>query len=151
VLIAVPLAIVAVGTFALSLRHVLFMATHSPNETFLIETLRNAPGEVLTARHGLAVMLAGKEPIAGDPIGIASITLGGRWDPNPLHEMVRTRAFALVALDLPVEEVPDRDGFPWWPPGTVEVVRQHYTFERRLGPLYLYVPDAAPSAAHSAP
>lgn len=142
---AVPLAIVAVGMFALTLRYVAFVAIHSPNETGLIETLRDASGPVLTARHGLAVMLAHKEPIAGDPIGIASITLGGRWDPTPLHEMVRTQAFVLIALDLPAEEVPERDGFPWWPPGTVELVREHYAYERRLGHLYLYVPNATPS------
>lgn len=150
-LAAVALAIVAVGALALPLRVVYLAATHSPDETTLIDALRHAPGPVLTERHGLAVMLAGKEPIAGDPIGIASIALGGRWSPEPFHEMIRTQMFALVALDQPVEEVPERDGFPWWPPGTVELIGQHYRFERRLGDAYLYVPNTTPLAVHPIP
>jgi hypothetical protein len=144
---AVPLTIVAIGALVLPLQLIAFAATNPPDERALVEALRDAPGPVLTARHGLAVMLAGKEPIAGDPIGIASIALGGRWDAEPLHELIRTRAFALVALDAPAESVPERDGFPWWPAGTVELIGQAYTFDGRLYDSYLYVPRSSPHVA----
>lgn len=116
-------------------------AEYPPDQSALIAAIRERPGPVLTERDSLAVMLAGKEPIAGDPIGISSISLDGRWDPAPLHALIRSQAFSMVVLNAPLEETPNYDGFPWWPPDTLEQLRQRYRFEGRLGRYYLYVPD----------
>jgi hypothetical protein len=118
-------------------------ANNVPDLSTLIEAIREQPGLVLTERDSLAVMLAGKEPIAGDPIGVTSISLGGRWNPSLLNDMVRAQAFSLIVLDKPVELGADYNGFPWWPDGTIEAIQQTYTLERRLGRYFLYVPAAS--------
>jgi hypothetical protein len=118
-------------------------ANNIPDLSSLIEAIREQPGPVLTERDSLAVMLAGKEPIAGDPIGVTSISLGGRWNPSLLNDMVRAHAFSLIVLDKPVELGADYNGFPWWPDGTIEAIQQSYTFERRLGRYFLYVPSTS--------
>jgi len=116
------------------------LAAASFDDSALIQILQDAPGPVLTERNGLDVMLAGKEPLAGDPIGIASIAIGGRWDPAPLHSMIQSQAFALVALNQPAETILLRDNFPWWPPGTLELIAEHYRLAQHLGDFYFYVP-----------
>jgi len=144
---------VAVSWLSLPLHGLWMMAANPPDETVLIQALREVPGPVLTENHGLAVMLAGKEPIAGDPIGIASISITGRWDPTPLNEMIRAQTFSLIVLQAPVELVPDYQGFPWWPPGTLETIAEQYQPSGRLGDHFLYIPTqpAAPAPVTAAP
>jgi hypothetical protein len=138
-------ALVAMGLATLGLGcPLLFIwqtGTNPPDRSSLISELRNAPGPVLTERDAMAVLLAGKEPISGDPYGEAIFAEAGRWDPEHLNGLIRSQTFALIALDRPVEETLYLHDHSWWPPHTLEEIRQHYTLARRLDTHYLYVPN----------
>jgi hypothetical protein len=124
----------------LPLASLLFTGAFPPDRTRLIQALRDAPGPVLTQKDSLAVLLAGKEPIAGDPYGVALFALAGRWNSAPLNRLIERREFAVIVLNQSLEETATYDGQLWWPPGSVERMQQMYTFDRRLGEFHLYVP-----------
>jgi hypothetical protein len=138
-------ALVAMGLATFGLGYPLLfiwqMGTNPPDRSNLIAVLRQAPGPVLTERDAMAVLLAGKEPIGGDPYGDGIYAEAGRWDPEHLNSLIRSQAFALIALDRPVEQTHYLDDQPWWPPHALEEIRRHYTFSRRLDTQYLYVPN----------
>lgn len=115
-------------------------ATDPPHSTALIEALREASGPVLTERDALSVVLAGKEPIGGDPLGAALLARTGRWDPASLNDLVRSRAFSIIAVNSPIGDRVAFDDFEWWPPGTRESIQENYRFDRRVDGRYLYVP-----------
>jgi hypothetical protein len=117
-----------------------FKAANPPDRSHLIEVLRAQPGQVLTEKDALAVMLAGKEPVGGDPLGAGLLARQDRWNPEPLNDMVRTQAFSIIALNQPLEQSAAFDEFAWWPPETAELMQQTYVFDRRLEGHYLYVP-----------
>jgi hypothetical protein len=141
-LFAMGVLAVAVGAAGLPLAALAFKAMNQPDRSALVEVIRNAPGPVLTEKDAMAVVLAGKEPIGGDPLGVALFARKGIWEPEPLNAMVRSQQFALIVLNRPIEESAAFDDFDWWPPGTPELMQQQYRFERRLGTYYLYVPKA---------
>ena len=132
---------VAVAGSGIPLLALAFKAIDPPVRSDLIRALRDAPGPVLTERDALAVVLAGKEPIGGDPLGTGLLAAQGKWDPSPLNEFVRSQTFALIALNRPVEEAPAFDTFSWWPPDTRELIQRHYRLDHRLRNHYLYVPN----------
>lgn len=140
---------IAVAGFGLPLLALANKAVDPPDRALLIEALREAPGPVLTEKDVLAVLLAGKEPIGGDPFGDAFFAAAGRWDPAPLNAMVRSGSFALIALNHPVEEVATYDAHQWWPPGTRELIQERYQFDRILGGFYLYRPGPERVSAES--
>ena len=131
---------VAVGGFGLPLLAIAVKAGDPPDRTSLIAALRAANGPVLTEKDALAVMLARKEPIGGDPLGVGLLARQGTWDPAPLNQMVDSQAFGLIALNNPADDGAAFDEFQWWPPGTRELIQQRYQLDRRQDGFYMYVP-----------
>jgi hypothetical protein len=116
----------------------------SPDSTELIDRIRSTPGPVLTEREAFAVVMAGKEPIGGEPFGIGLLSRAGQFDPSVFNAYIDDRTFDLIVLRGPVEDVAGYFGFDWWPPGTRELIADRYRFESMLDGFYLYVPTDPP-------
>lgn len=132
---------VAVTSLVLPLSGVAFYAADPPRRTALIQELRGSPGLVLTEKDALAVILAGKEPVGGDPLSLSGLTRSGRWASAPIDDLLLAHAYTLIALNRPAEQDVAYDEFPWWPIGTRELIQQEYRFDRMTADgFYLYVP-----------
>lgn len=139
-----------VGSFLLGAALLLAYASHPPDASELVHAIERTPGDVLTERDSLAVLRAGKEAVAADPLGVSMIAHAGHWDPAPLHTLIEDHAFSLIVLGRAVDTEASYQGLSWWPPGTRERIERHYRPIGRLGGNYLYGPIGSAEADTSA-
>jgi hypothetical protein len=145
-ILALAALLVAISTLPALVVRMSVYARQTPDATELIERIRETPGPVLTEREAFAVMMAGKEPVGGDPFGVGLLARAGRWSPDALNAMVDSQTFGLIVLGGLAEETPGYMGFEWWPPGTRELIVSRYELTGRLGDYFLYTPRASQPA-----
>jgi hypothetical protein len=135
--------LIAIATLPSLVTRVSMYVQISPDATELIDVIKATPGPVLTEREAIAVILAGKEPIGGEPFGISLLARSGQSSPDAFNALIDTQTYSLIVLGGPADEMPGYLGVAWWPPGALELINARYEPAGRLGQFYLYAPKHA--------
>jgi hypothetical protein len=104
------------------------------NFNVLMSILRNSPEPVMSEDMTL-LYKAGKQ-VPFEPAIVGELAATGQWDPTPLVNMVRKRAFSVMLI---------KDLNMWYPPAVADAIQDNYTPTARYGQLIVYRPLDGPS------
>lgn len=103
---------------------------------------RPIDGWALSSDSYIAARL-GRAPLILDSLLLSQLRQGGAWSPGALHAMLENGAIELIVMsfDLAESNGPAFQGIPFWPPDTLDLMRERYRLSETIGGHYIYEPN----------